>query len=246
MLDEVEWQAYLALERAGPRRTMGKEPGPSPWGTGEVECAGEQTSGGPPVRFLQHLLVFRRSSRVLWNALDVSDILQVLRTSLSRPASRSPFRPYPTSGGCDELGMVIAARNVIGLQERAYWASTSTDGKTLQQAAPFSEQFVRFEQMAYPFVGLSTDRPPAVTLLVLADWRRLSQRYEHCILASALWDCGALMQTLSLAAAAVGIHACICACIQPRLIGSWLNLDCREIGHIGTIALGGHQEPTSK
>lgn len=99
--------------------------------------------------------------------------------------------------------------------------------------------YIEFERTASAYWGLPASTAPAAMLLVLADWRALAARYTNCVLASALWDCGVLLQTLSLAAAAVGANACIGACIRPTLVGSWLGLDCREFGHVGTLALGG-------
>ncbi len=114
----------------------------------------------------------------------------------------------------------------------------------LPYAAPLDERYEAFEQRLCPFLGISPDAsPPAALLLVLADWRRLGARYESCVLASALWDCGTLLQTISLAAAASQINARLCACVQPRLVEAWLHLDCREVGQVGLLALGGPPQP---
>lgn len=143
------------------------------------------------------------------------------------------------------MGVLVVARNVHDLSPAAYWAA-SEDGGGLRIAASLEHpDFLEFERTASAYWGLPAGTTPAVMLLVLADWRVLAARYTHCVLASALWDCGALLQTLSLAAAATGVNACIGACIRPRLVGSWLGLDCREFGHVGTIALGGGKARTA-
>ena len=241
MLEE-EWRTYLALEQAGPRSGPRDVQGGTlpPWGNGDVPAA-----WSPPVdtlvSSLHTLLGTRRSAARLWHPLAVATLRQVLSLALARPAQGAPFRSYPTSGGCDELGVLIAARRVEGLREGAYWATTDEAG-ALSYAAPLDERYTAFERCACPFLELPPAFPPAALLLILADWRRLSSRYANCVLASALWDCGAMLQTLHLAATATQIHACICACVQPRLIEAWLQLDCRNVGQVGLIAFGGRPD----
>ena len=243
MLNDTEWRAYLALQDAGPLPHPGLMPEPAPWESGGQVQIDEQDAAAPEVSALRLLLDGRRSSRELWNPLDISDLRQTLCLALTS-TRRPPLRPYPTSGCCDELGVLLAARGVRGLEEGAYWVVA--DGRiSFLRTASLDEGYAEIERQAVPFLGLPTERPPAVSLFIMADWRRLSARYENCILASALWDCGALYQTLLLAASAVGLNACVSACVQPRLIQAWLQLDHREIGHIGTVALGGSpQEET--
>lgn len=240
MIDS-EWQTYLALQNAGPLVPTGPAPGSAPWEKQvKPEDLFEKDLAPAPGQALRSLLDGRRSSRILWNPLDLSDLRQLLSLALLSTTRRPPYRPYPTSGASDELGIVVAARKVRGLDEGAYWVSThGGGGVSLSPAASLDERFAAFERRAAPFQGFNPSCPPAASLLILADWRRLESRYANCVLASGLWDAGTMLQTLSLAACAVDLHACISACVQPRLIEAWLQLDCRDIGHIGTLALGG-------
>lgn len=239
MLEE-EWRTYLALEQAGPR------PGPRdaltapPWGNGDIPQGWLPPTSGLPLP-LATLLGTRRSAALLFHPLNVAALRQVLSLALARPEQGAPHRPYPTSGGCDELGVLVAARRVEGLNEGAYWA-TANEGRTLSYAARLDQNYLAFERRACPFLELPPGETPAALLLIMADWHRLSSRYTNCVLASALWDCGALLQTLHLAATAVEVNACICACVQPRLIEAWLDLDCRNVGQVGLIALGGRAD----
>ncbi len=234
-----EWHTYLALQKAGPRRPMQQYSliDPSPWGSGRISVD-ERRKGTSTVSSLRNLLELRRSVRELTIPLDLSALLQLLELSLARPAAKPTARRYPTSGGTDELGVLVIARRIEDLSQGAYWATTDPAG-VLSAAAPLNDACTEFERHNAPYLGFEPSRPPSATLLVLADWRKLSVRYEHCILASALWDCGILLQTLSLAAAAVGVRSCISACIQPVLVGSWLKLSHEDFGHVGTLALGG-------
>jgi hypothetical protein len=238
-MDALEWKTYLALKCAGPRQRS-EEPrlfGLPPWGRGEIadESMEEAEAAAHALRVV---FAQRRSARDLSLPLPIMHLRHILALSLARPPEKPSARVYPTAGGCDELGILVAARRIEGLKGGAYWATTDASGSLLP-AAPLEGTFEQFERLALPYLGLSSDDGPAAFLLILADWRKLSTRYEHCILASGLLDAGALLQTLSLAAADTGVNACICACIQPLLIASWLRMDCREIGHIGTLALGG-------
>jgi hypothetical protein len=239
-MNETEWQTYLALEHAGPRpgsSTSPPLPAP-PWKNGEVESGILPQTAAPGVVALRTLLDKRRSASELWHPLESTALGQMLSLALTRPAQGAPHRRYPTSGGCDELGVLIVARNVLGLDEGAYWAAMK-ENAAFSFAAPLDRYYAAFECCVCPFLGLTPAYPPAALLLILADWRRLAARYENCLLASALWDCGTLLQTLHLAATATEVNACICACIQPRLVGTWLRLDCQQVGQVGLLALGG-------
>jgi SagB-type dehydrogenase family enzyme len=240
MMNETEWQTYLTLEYAGPRPGSSTSPPPPapPWKNGEVSSGVLPQTADPGVIALRTLLDKRRSASELWHPLESTALIQVLSLALTRPA-QAPHRRYPTSGGCDELGMLIVARNVSGLDEGAYWAASENGAFSF--AAPLDDNYAAFERRVCPFLGLTPAYSPAALLLILADWRRLAARYTNCLLASALWDAGTLLQTLHLAATAYEINACICACIQPRLIEAWLNLDCQEVGQVGLIALSGRR-----
>ena len=233
-LDE-EWQTYLALESAGPTVTPQGVTGVPPW-TGEVPAV---KLSNPRSVGLREVLESRRSSRVLWRPLPLSVLLEILYLTLGRPKDRPYSRVYPTSGGCDELGILVVARNVTGLPPAAYWAVGDDRGRLRKAASLENPYFLEFERVASSYWGLPEGATPSAMLIVLADWKSLAARYKNCVLASALWDCGALLQTVSLAAAAVGAKACISACVRPRLVGSWLGIDYREFGHIGTIGIGG-------
>lgn len=238
-MNEMEWQTYLALQQSGLAQPPQAEQllEDPPWESGEVK----QDRGvdlSPHVQAFSSLAQRRLSTNDLTYMMDVAPLRLLLALSLARPAERPRSRPYPTSGGLDELGILIAARSVDGLPEGAYWASAGEE-HTFRRAASLNGAYEEFEQQACPYLGLAPASPPAAFLLVFADWRTLAARYVQCVLSSGLMDSGALLQTLSLAAGAVGLNACICACIQPVLIERWLKLACREIGHIGTMALGG-------
>lgn len=237
---DSEWQTYLALQEAGPLTHQGSRLAPAPWEE-HIQQEGFCDTAPPstPAQALRSLLDGRCSSRLLRNPLDRSALLQLLTLALLGSTRRPPYRPYPTSGACDELGLLVAASKVWDLEEGAYWVVTAEGGVSLAHAASLEGHFAAFERLAAPFQGFDPSQPPAASLLILADWRRLERRYANCILASALWDAGALLQTLSLAACAVDLHSCISACVQPSLVEAWLQLDCRDIGHIGTLALGG-------
>lgn len=243
-MDEAEWSTYLSLQNAGPRSPEIQQFSFArpPWGNGEIGDT-EPQNEVLSVSCLRTLLARRKSAANVSNPLALTELRLMLSLALDRPTRKPPFRPYPTSGGCDELGILIAARSVLGLQEGAYWASTDAQG-SFPRVAPLNHAFASFERCVLPFLGLSPAFPPAAILVIMADWRRLSARYVHCVLASALWDCGTLLQTLALTATVTELNARICACIQPQLIEDWLGIDCRVIGQIGMIALGGKTSVT--
>lgn len=234
MVDDREWATYLALQDAGPVADPGSTSRARPWGHGRLRAP--DLGGAAMPAMLNDLLAHRRSDRNLTTPLTLAQLCQLLGLVLSPSAPGR--RRYPTSGGCDELGVLVVARSVEGLEPGAYWA-VDHGGQSFHRAAPLDHRFERFETQCLPFLGLTPAAPPAATLLVFAAWARLTARYRHCVLASALWDCGALLQTVSLAATALALPACVCACVQPVLVEAWLDLPCRDVGHIGTMMLGG-------
>lgn len=235
-MNEEEWNTYLALANAGPRSgPQGGQVLPPPWQDGGIFEESFPRSMSL-LSALQTLFSTRRSTSCVSSSLGQADIFRLLALALARPEQGAPFRSYPTSGGCDELGILVVARNVQGLAEGAYWANMISKRK-LSYAASLDENYHAFERLACLFLG--EDLPAAALLLIFADWQRLTRRYASCVLASALWDAGALLQTLQLSATALAINSCAVACVQPRLVEAWLHLDCQRVGQVGLLALGG-------
>lgn len=230
-----EWLTYFNLHEAGPHDAKENSSVSSPpWGTGTPPEVNAHSSD--LAQIFKNILNRRRSSRNLAQEIPSEVLLEMLSLALGRPLLRPLSRRYPTAGGCDELGILVVARRVENMVPGAYWADF--EGASLKKAAEFGREYSKFEQILCRFFGVAITEAPAVTLLIMADWRKLERKYKNCVLASALLDCGGLLQTLSIAAATLRLRACISACIQPALIENWLGISAREYGHIGTLSLG--------
>ncbi|MGH8994349.1 MAG: hypothetical protein ACRDZ7_22805 [Acidimicrobiia bacterium] len=230
--DEV--RVYERGARAGPKRTG---------------CAGTTTSvpgrrlegRGPGIALEaptardggNALLHARRSSRNLWHPLHLGVLSEVLHCALA--PRRDGGRPYPTSGGCDELRFLLLCQRVVPMPPGWYWLTP--DVSRLVPADLRGGQDVLAKVST--FLGLDPERAPSVVMLAFCDWETLSSRYEHCTLLSGLWDWGAALQTLYLSACATGTPACAVAALMPRTLALHLGVDCRAFGHVGTFALGG-------
>lgn len=234
-MHSFEWLTYFNLHEAGPNELTENVLVPAPpWGNGtppEIDMYSSDVANA-----FKNIVDRRRSSRNLAHEVPRETLFEVLSLALGRPFLRSHSRRYPTAGNCDELGILVVARRVEGLAPAAYWADSEEE--SLKWAAELSREYLGFEEVLCKFFGVTTDESPAVNLLIMSDWRKLERKYKNCVLTSALLDCGGLLQTLSIAAAAVRLRACISMCIQPLLIERWLGISAKEYGHIGTICLG--------
>jgi len=234
-MNEIELLTYLNLENSKPVINLNsytqKIP---PWEEGnppEIKIYPNSRAAD----FL-NVIDLRRSTRNLYNAITKNDLFKLLNLSLGRPFLRRYFRRYPTSGACDELGVLIIANKVEGIPRAAYWAHA--ENNELKWAADLNDKYLEFEIESCKHFGLTIDKAPSLTFLIFADWKRLEKKYQNCVLASALLDCGGMLQTMSIAAATIHLRACISGCIRPKLIQDWIGLDCKYFGHVGTICFG--------
>lgn len=234
-MNTFEWLTYYNLHQAGPCDQSERKNVPAPpWGTGEPPEI--STYSSDVANTFKNIADRRRSVRDLSHEVSQNALLEVLSLTLGRPYLRPYARRYPTSGSCDELGILVVASRVEGMRPAAYWASAND--QSLKKAAELTDEYLAFEEVLCTFFSLPISESPAVSLLIMADWKKLESKYQNCVLASALLDCGGLLQTLSIAAATLRLKACISCCIQPTMIERWLGLSGREYGHIGTFCLG--------
>jgi SagB-type dehydrogenase family enzyme len=235
-LDAVELTVYERVVSAGPRPgPAGRRPVP-PW-CGDGEPGGRAVVELPPPAGgdTPILLRQRRSQRRLWHPLPVDKLASVLHGALAcRPDGR---RPYPTSGGCDELQFLLLAERVPGLAHGAWWLMP--DGRRLvgqPLSAGATEGIVR---QVCACTGVERAHAPSAVILLWCEWETLAGRYGNCTLVSGLWDSGSAIQALYLAAAAAGLPCCAVAAVQPRPLAAALGVDHARFGHAGTFAVGG-------
>lgn len=235
-LDAVELTVYERVARAGPRRHPVMVRPVPPW------SPGGPASGHAVVRLpgghgdiTADLLRQRRSRRRLWRPLPADRLAAVLQAALGRgPDGR---RPYPTSGGCDELQFLLLAVRVPGLAPGAWWVLPDGLGLVPQPLDDTATE--RIVGQVCACTGVERHRAPSAVILLCCDWETLAGRYGNCTLVSGLWDCGAAVQALYMAATAAGLPACAVAVVQARPLAAALGVDHASFGHVGTFALGG-------
>jgi SagB-type dehydrogenase family enzyme len=235
-LDAAELAVYERVAGAGPLpHPVTVRPAP-PW------SPGGPASGHPVVRLpggqgdtIAALLQQRRSQRRLWRPLPVDQLAAVLQAALGHgPDGR---RPYPTSGGCDELQFLLLAERVPGLAPGAWWVLP--DGLQLVSQPLDDKATEQIVRQVCACTGVERHHAPSAVILLCCDWETLAGRYGNCTLVSGLWDCGAAVQALYLAATGAGLPACAVAVVQAGPLAAALGVDHASFGHVGTFALGG-------
>ncbi|MCV7076780.1 SagB family peptide dehydrogenase [Mycobacterium szulgai] len=114
-------------------------------------------------------------------------------------------RPYPSSGGLYELELYLVVRNVAGLEPGMYHYDSFDH--VLRPVAPADSKAVA--QLLKPAAAtLTGGAEPQVLLVISARWGRIMWTYEQMAYATILKDVGVLMQTMYLAATAMGLGAC--------------------------------------
>ncbi|MCV7199485.1 SagB family peptide dehydrogenase [Mycobacterium angelicum] len=114
-------------------------------------------------------------------------------------------RPYPSSGGLYELELYLVVRNVAGLAPGMHHYDSFDHA--LRPVAPADSKAVA--QLLKPAAAtLAGGAEPQVLLVISARWGRIMWTYEQMAYATILKDVGVLMQTIYLAATAMGLGAC--------------------------------------
>ena len=195
----------------------------------------------PGMRGLGELLARRRSHREFAaEPLELALLGEFLRGSCRVlrivPAVGVSFRPYPSAGGRHPLEVRLAALHVDGL------------GRGVYHFDPYDPRLLPLDVDRRPLdelperLGrcLDSDLPvePAVVLLITAVFARTMWRYHDVGLGLIHRDTGALLQTLSLVATALGLAGCPVHLPGELAVARWLGLDPLEESLVGCFLLG--------
>ncbi|OBA61151.1 dehydrogenase [Mycobacterium sp. 1100029.7] len=232
--EKVGWSApdlwFHRRSTLGQRTVAWEHFGPTRWAKGRFSplAARRKNYPGDPIALVAPDLTAKRaedptlttvledrvSTRNFDDArpLTVNQLSELLyRTVRTRGTNPVPggddllSRPYPSSGGIYELEAYPVVRNVVGLQPAMYHYD-SFDHALRPVATADSRPVSQLVKAAS--ATLAGGAEPQVLIVFAARAGRIMWAYEQICYATILKDVGVVMQTIYLAATAMGLGAC--------------------------------------
>lgn len=197
---------------------------------------------------LTAVLEDRVSTRAFDDArpLSIDQLAELLyRTARTRkiqpvgPSEQLLSRPYPSGGGVYELEVYPVVRHVSGLEAGMYHYD-SFEHLLRPVAAADSKTVARLIKPAA--ATLAGGAEPQVLLVIAARCGRVMWTYEQIGYALILKDVGVLMQTIYLAATAMGLGVCAQGFGDTAAFVAATGVDERQESSVGSIVIG---SPTS-
>lgn len=144
-------------------------------------------------------------------------------------------RPYPSGGGIYELEIYPVVRSVAGLESGMYHYDSFEHALCLVAAAdaPATTQLIKPAAAT-----LAGGAEPQVVLVIAARAGRMMWTYEQIAYATVLKNVGALMQTVYLAATAMGLGVCAQGFSDTAAFVAATGVDERQECSVGSIIVG--------
>jgi SagB-type dehydrogenase family enzyme len=143
-------------------------------------------------------------------------------------------RPYPTGGSAYELELYLTVANCDGLAGGLYHYDAAAHALTPIPAGP--EQLGAMLDFAQFAMG--AEGRPQILLTVTSRFARLAWKYRAIAYALTLKDVGALLQTLYLMAADMGLGGCAVGTSNIDLFEKATGLPFHVEGPVGQFTLG--------
>ncbi len=157
------------------------------------------------------------------------------RTEPVGPGEELLSRPYPSGGGIYELELYPVVRNVAGLEPAMYHYDSFDH--VLKPVADANSQAV--SRLLKPASAtLTGGAEPQVLVVMAARCGRIMWTYEQIGYAAILKDAGVLMQTIYLAATAMGLGACAQGFGDTAAFVAATGVDERQECNVGSIIIG--------
>lgn len=188
---------------------------------------------------LRSLMAARKSRRDLWRKLTFKEISSLLALTFEPTSLQPPRNLWASVGGLNAIEFVIVAYNIEGLKQHAYLITRDRSGVSLMPIAPLDESYQEFAKVALGYWGLTQNQHPASIILALSHWAKLGTHYEYSVFYSGVAEAAIALHTISQIASSMSLNSCLSSCVQPDIVGRWLGINPTEVGHIGTIGLGG-------
>jgi SagB-type dehydrogenase family enzyme len=264
--DTVSWSApdlwFHRRSTLGDRTVTWEHFGPTLWAKGRFSRppARKANYPGEPIALLTPDLTAKRThdptltvvleDRVSTRTFDdahpitVEQLSELLyRTARTRRTKPEPVtsgeelvsRPYPSGGGAYELELYPVVRNVAGLEPGMYHYD-SFDHVLRPVAAADSKAVSRLLKPAS--ATLTAGAAPQVLIVMAARSGRIMWTYEQISYATILKDVGVLMQTIYLAATAMGLGACAQGFGDTAAFVAATGVDELQECSVGSIIVG--------
>ena len=149
------------------------------------------------------------------------------------------YRPYPCGGASYELEVYAAVRACEDLEPGLYYYDGC--GHSLRAVGDYSPAVERLVEHAWNATGRLG--VPHVLLILAARFGRVAWKYESIAYSLILKDVGVVMQTMHLAAAAMGLAACAVGCGDSDLFSMAAGTDYYTESSVGEFVLGSAAEP---
>jgi SagB-type dehydrogenase family enzyme len=260
----VSWTAqdlwFHRRSTLGPRTVTWDHFGPTKWAKGRFAQPKARRTNypGEPTPLLVPDLSAKRTQdptltavledRVSTRAFDddhpitVDQLAELLyraaRTRSTQPAGDGEeltSRPYPSGGGLYELELYPVVRNVAGLEAGMYHYDSFDH--VLRRVADADSRPVA--QLLKPASAtLTGGAEPQVLVVMAARSGRILWTYEQIGYAAILKDVGVLMQTIYLAATAMGLGACAQGFGDTAAFVAATGVDELQECSVGSIILG--------
>ncbi|WP_308466565.1 SagB family peptide dehydrogenase [Rathayibacter soli] len=143
-------------------------------------------------------------------------------------------RPHPSAGGMYEFTAYLAIDNCHGLDAGLYRYDPVEHG--LSRVASRTPDVDRL--LAEGGWAAALTAPPPVLVILAADFRRLSWKYEGIAYALTLKNAGVLFATMQLAATAMGLGSCPVGAGDSDLFARAADTRSFEESSVGELLLG--------
>lgn len=157
------------------------------------------------------------------------------RTQPVGPGEELLSRPYPSAGGVYELELYPVVRNVAGLAPGMYHYD-SFDHVLRPVAAAESPTVSRLVQPASATLAGAAE--PQVLIMIAARCGRVMWTYEQIGYATVLKDVGVLLQTIYLAATAMGLGVCAQGFGDTAAFVAATGVDELQECSVGSVVVG--------
>ncbi|HEV2377316.1 MAG TPA: SagB family peptide dehydrogenase [Streptosporangiaceae bacterium] len=143
-------------------------------------------------------------------------------------------RPYPSAGALHELEVYLVAVRVAGLTDGMY--HYRPDSHELESVPAPGQAAARLAQAAALAIGATA--VPQALLVVSARFDRVMWKYPGFGYSLVLKDVGALLQTMSLVATAMGLAGCALGGGDSAVFASATGIDPLAEASVGEFVLG--------
>jgi SagB-type dehydrogenase family enzyme len=165
-------------------------------------------------------------------------LYRAARTRRTQPVGEDEellSRPYPSGGGIYELELYPVVRNVAGLEAGMYHYDSFDHALRLVAAADSKAVSQLLKPAAATLTG---GAEPQILIVMAARAGRIMWTYEQIGYAAILKDVGVLMQTIYLAATAMGLGACAQGFSDTAAFVAATGVDELQECSVGSIIVG--------